>query len=55
MVTPSYMLSILDENKKLGRDPRESSLDVGIFGRSEVMGPEVANECVETKDGLRIS
>jgi len=55
MVTPSYMLSILDEYTKLDRDPRESSWDVGIFGRSEVMGPEVANECVETKDGLHIS
>jgi len=79
MVTPSYMLSILDEYRKLGRDPRESSLDVGIFGAepwtnamrseveaafdmhavdiyglSEVMGPGVANECVETKDGLHI-
>ena len=79
MVTPSYMLSILDEYRKFGRDPRESSLDVGIFGAepwtnamraeveaafdmhavdiyglSEVMGPGVANECVETKDGLHI-
>ncbi len=79
MVTPSYMLSILDEYKRQGRDPRESCLDVGIFGAepwtnamrleieqafdmnavdiyglSEVMGPGVANECVETKDGLHI-
>ncbi len=79
MVTPSYMLSILDEYRKQGRDPRESSLQVGIFGAepwtnamraevetafdmhavdiyglSEVMGPGVANECVETKDGLHI-
>ena len=79
MVTPSYMLSILDEYKTQGRDPRESSLEVGIFGAepwtnamrkevensfdmhavdiyglSEVMGPGVANECVETKDGLHI-
>ncbi len=79
MVTPSYMLSILDEYRKQGRDPRESSLNVGIFGAepwtnamraeveaafdmhavdiyglSEVMGPGVANECVETKDGLHI-
>ncbi len=79
MVTPSYMLSILDEYRKQGRDPRESPLDVGIFGAepwtnalrseveeafdmhavdiyglSEVMGPGVANECVETKDGLHI-
>ena len=79
MVTPSYMLSILDEFKAQGFDPRESSLKVGIFGAepwtntmrqeieqafdmhavdiyglSEVMGPGVANECVETKDGLHI-
>ncbi len=79
MVTPSYMLSILDEFRRQGLDPRESSLAVGIFGAepwtnamrreiedafdmhavdiyglSEVMGPGVANECVETKDGLHI-
>jgi len=79
MVTPSYMLSILDGFKRAGIDPRESSLAVGIFGAepwtnsmrleieeafdmhavdiyglSEVMGPGVANECVETKDGLHL-
>jgi phenylacetate-CoA ligase len=79
MVTPSYALSILDEYREQGRDPRESPLKVGIFGAepwtnamreeieqafdmhavdiyglSEVMGPGVANECVETKDGLHI-
>ena len=79
MVTPSYMLSILDEFRRQGIDPRTSSLKVGIFGAepwtnamreeieqafdmhavdiyglSEVMGPGVANECVETKDGLHI-
>jgi phenylacetate-CoA ligase len=79
MVTPSYMLSILDEFHRQGLDPRESSLKVGIFGAepwtnamrqeieqafdmhavdiyglSEVMGPGVAQECVETKDGLHI-
>jgi len=79
MVTPSYMLAILDEFRKQGIDPRRSSLRVGIFGAepwtnamreeieeafdlhavdiyglSEVMGPGVANECVETKDGLHI-
>jgi phenylacetate-CoA ligase len=78
-VTPSYFLSILDEFKRVGLDPRKSSLKVGIFGAepwtngmrqeieqafdmhavdiyglSEVMGPGVANECVETKDGLHI-
>ncbi len=75
-VTPSYMLSILDEYRRQGRDPRESSVKVGIFGAepwtnamreeveqsfdmhavdiyglSEVIGPGVASECVETKDG----
>ncbi|MDX2202313.1 MAG: phenylacetate--CoA ligase PaaK [Hyphomicrobiaceae bacterium] len=79
MVTPSYMLAILDEFRKQGVDPRGSSLKVGIFGAepwtnamraeieaafdmhavdiyglSEVMGPGVANECVESKDGLHI-
>ena len=32
MVTPSYMLAILDEFSKQGLDPRKSSLKVGIFG-----------------------
>ncbi|HRD75506.1 MAG TPA: phenylacetate--CoA ligase [Hyphomicrobiaceae bacterium] len=79
MVTPSYMLAILDEFRRQGIDPRATSLKVGIFGAepwtnamraeieqafdmhavdiyglSEVMGPGVANECVETKDGLHI-
>ena len=78
-VTPSYCLSILDEYAEQGLDPRQSPLEVGIFGAepwtnamrreieeafnmhavdiyglSEVMGPGVANECVETKDGLHI-
>ncbi|WP_027257657.1 phenylacetate--CoA ligase PaaK [Leisingera aquimarina] len=76
MVTPSYMLNILEQYHKVGMDPRESSLKVGVFGAepwtdamrreveeafdmhavdiyglSEIMGPGVANECVETKDG----
>lgn len=79
MVTPSYMLAILDEFRRIGLDPRASSLNIGVFGAepwtnamraeieqafdmdavdiyglSEVMGPGVANECVETKDGLHI-
>ena len=78
-VTPSYMLAILDEFKRQGLDPRQSSLKIGIFGAepwtnamraeiedtfamdatdiyglSEVMGPGVAQECLETKDGLHI-
>src|SRR6059058_2088605 len=79
MVTPSYMLAILDEFRAKGLDPRKTSLQIGIFGAepwtnsmraeiedsfgmdavdiyglSEVMGPGVANECVETKDGPTI-
>ncbi|MEE1753198.1 phenylacetate--CoA ligase PaaK [Streptomyces sp. SP18CS02] len=79
MVTPSYMLTLLDEFERQGVDPRSTSLRVGVFGAepwteamrreieerfaidavdiyglSEVMGPGVAQECVETKDGLHI-
>ncbi len=79
MVTPSYMLTLLDEFERQGVDPRGTSLQVGIFGAepwteemrreieerfaidavdiyglSEVIGPGVAQECVETKDGLHI-
>lgn len=32
LVTPSYMLAILDEFRRQGLDPRQSSLKVGIFG-----------------------
>jgi phenylacetate-CoA ligase len=79
MVTPSYMLTLLDEFERQGVDPRTTSLRIGIFGAepwteemrreieermdlhavdiyglSEVMGPGVAQECVETKDGLHV-
>lgn len=79
MVTPSYMLNILEGFRKAGLDPRKSSLSVGVFGAepwtnamrleveaafdmhavdiygiSEIIGPGVANECVETKDGLHV-
>ncbi|MCX5207176.1 phenylacetate--CoA ligase [Streptomyces sp. NBC_00237] len=79
MLTPSYMLTLLDEFERQGVDPRSTSLKVGIFGAepwtqemrreieerfaidavdiyglSEVIGPGVAQECVETKDGLHI-
>ncbi|WP_069735076.1 phenylacetate--CoA ligase PaaK [Streptomyces sp. EN27] len=79
MITPSYMLTLLDEFERQGVDPRSTSLKVGIFGAepwtegmrreiedrfaidavdiyglSEVMGPGVAQECVETKDGLHV-
>ncbi len=78
-VTPSYILSILDEFRAQGLDPKKSSLEVGVFGAepwtnsmrseiesqfdmhavdiyglSEVLGPGVANECVESKDGLHV-
>jgi phenylacetate-CoA ligase len=32
MVTPSYMLAILDEFRRQGFDPRATSLRIGIFG-----------------------
>ncbi len=32
MITPSYMLSVLDEFRRQGRDPRASSLRYGVFG-----------------------
>ncbi|MEV7031824.1 phenylacetate--CoA ligase PaaK [Streptomyces sp. NPDC093272] len=79
MVTPSYMLTLLDEFERQGIDPRSTSLEVGIFGAepwteemrreieerldihavdiyglSEVIGPGVAQECVDTKDGLHV-
>jgi len=79
MVTPSYMLTILDEFRRQGIDPRATSLKIGIFGAepwtdamrgeieaafkidavdiyglSEVMGPGVASEGAEKKDGPTI-
>jgi phenylacetate-CoA ligase len=79
MVTPSYMLAIIDEMEREGLDPARCSLKYGIFGAepwtnemraeiesragidatdiyglSEVIGPGVAQECVETKDGLHV-
>ena len=78
-VTPSYMLALADEFARQGLDPRQSSLQVGMFGAepwtesmrseiescfdmqaldiyglSEVIGPGVSAECVESKDGLHI-
>ena len=79
MVTPSYMLALLDEMREQGIDPASTSLKVGVFGAepwteavrseveealdmhavdiyglSEVIGPGVSQECVETKDGLHV-
>lgn len=76
MVTPSYILALLDEFKRQGVDPRVTSLRLGLFGAepwteamraeiesafdidaldvyglSEVIGPGVSGECVETRDG----
>lgn len=76
MVTPSYMQVIVEEFRRQKMDPREMSVQIGIFGAepwteamrkeiehsagidavdiyglSEVMGPGVANECIEAKDG----
>jgi phenylacetate-CoA ligase len=79
MVTPSYMLAIVEEFARQGLDAADSSLRIGVFGAepwteamraeierranlsavdiyglSEVMGPGVASECLETQDGLVI-
>ncbi|RJL34025.1 AMP-binding protein [Bailinhaonella thermotolerans] len=79
MMTPSYMLALLDEFERQGEDPRESSPRIGIFGAepwteemrreieeragldavdvyglTEVIGPGVAQECAETKDGPHV-
>ena len=79
MVTPSYMQVILEELARQGIDPKQTSLEIGIFGAepwteamrreiegvsgidavdiyglSEIMGPGVASECIESKDGLVI-
>ncbi len=79
MVTPTYMLTILDEFERAGLDARDSSLAIGIFGAepwteemrseledraglhavdiyglSEVKGPGVAVECLESKDGMTV-
>lgn len=79
MVTPSYMLNILDAMKQAGVDLQSTSLEIGIYGAepwteemretiearadmhavdiyglSEVIGPGVSSECIESKDGLHI-
>ena len=79
MVTPSYMLAILDEFRAQKVSPRQSSIKIGLFGAepwsnamraeieqafdmhaldlyglSEVIGPGVACECIESKDGPHI-
>lgn len=79
LVTPSYMLALLDAMRAAGVDPAATSLKVGVFGAepwteavrsevedaldmhavdiyglSEVIGPGVSQECVDTKDGLHV-
>ena len=79
LVTPSYLLAILDEFRVQGVDPRASSLKIAMcgaepwtnamreeieeafdvhavdtYGLSEVIGPGVSCECIETKDGCTI-
>lgn len=79
LVTPSYLLNVIEEMRRQGIDPQGTSLEIGIFGAepwtdamraeieqqmsieatdiyglSEVMGPGVAQECVESKDGPTI-
>ncbi|WP_312720726.1 phenylacetate--CoA ligase PaaK [Mobilicoccus sp.] len=78
-ITPSYFLAMLDVMEQMGVDPKETSLEIGVFGAepwtqamrkeieeranmhatdifglSELMGPGVAQECVESKDGLHL-
>jgi phenylacetate-CoA ligase len=50
MVTPSYMLAILDEFQRQGLDPRATSLQVGIFG-AEPWGEGIRAE-IETSFGM---
>ena len=49
MVTPSYMLTILDEFERQGIDPRTSSLRVGIFG-AEPWTEQMRREIEERMD-----
>ncbi|MGN6598975.1 MAG: phenylacetate--CoA ligase PaaK [Actinomycetes bacterium] len=50
MVTPSYFLAILDELQRQGIDPRETSLQVGIFG-AEPWTEQMRRE-VEERTGM---
>ncbi|GGE25939.1 phenylacetate-coenzyme A ligase [Marinithermofilum abyssi] len=78
--TPSFILSLAETMEQMGKDPRSTSLEYGIFGAepwseemrkaleerwgidaldiyglSEVVGPGVAIECREEKNGLHIA
>jgi phenylacetate-CoA ligase len=49
MVTPSYMLALLDEFRRQGIEPRTCSLKIGIFG-AEPWGEGVRREIEESFD-----
>ena len=51
MVTPSYFLAILDEMEAQGIDPRETSLEIGIFG-AEPWTDEM-RRAVQERSGIR--
>jgi phenylacetate-CoA ligase len=50
MITPSYMLAILDEFRRQGIDPRSTSLSIGIFG-AEPWGEGMRQE-IESAFGI---
>ncbi len=79
MVTPSYVLNLVEEMERQGMSSQSSSVEIGLFGAepwtermrqeieqrmaihavdiyglSEVIGPGVANECLEAKGGLTV-
>lgn len=79
LCTPTYLLALADGFTKVGIDPRETSLKVGvlgaepwtdgmrteieslfdmkvcdIYGLSELLGPGMASEAVETQDGCHV-
>ncbi len=79
MVTPSYVLNLVEEMERQGMSSQSCSVEIGLFGAepwtermrqeieqrmaihamdiyglSEVIGPGVANECLEAKGGLTV-
>ena len=50
LVTPSYMLNLIDEMVRQGMDPAESSLKIGIFGAEP--WTQALREEVETRVGI---
>ncbi len=51
MVTPSYFLALLDEMEAQGVDPRDTSLEIGIFG-AEPWTDEMRH-AVQERSGIR--